>query len=162
VTDQRLEIAKLVRRIYIGQQSLSTKHCDVFPIDHVYLQVFKQVQHFQSVLTETSDDGRLAGPSIDCAQGMISAFGPRHDSIHRIAQCQKAFEKSGRDERHVAANQDDAVVARRGESGIETAQRTAVGHAIGYMPETGNIFDWTTADEQDIVSDMAKLIELTL
>jgi hypothetical protein len=30
------------------------------------------------------------------------------------------------------------------------------------MPETGDIFDWTTADEQDIVSDMAKLIELTL
>jgi hypothetical protein len=93
---------------------------------------------------------------------MISAFGPRHDSIHRIAQCQKAFEKSGRDERHVAANQDDAVVTRGGESSIETAQRTAVGHSIGYMPETGDIFDWTTADEQDIVSDMAKLIELTL
>jgi uncharacterized lipoprotein len=93
---------------------------------------------------------------------MISAFGSRHDGIYRVAQRQQAFEKSGRDERHVAANQDDAVVARGGERGVETAQRAAVGDAIGYMPKTGDIFDWTTADEQDIVGDMANLIELTL
>lgn len=162
MTDQRLEIVKLVRRIHIGQHPLAAKHRDVFPVDHVYLQVFKQVQHLQSALNEASDDRRMAGSSVDRAQGMISAFGPRHDSIHGVAQCQKAFEKSGRDERHVTRNQDDAIVASSGESRVETAQWTAVRDAIGYRPEPGDIFDWTAADEQDIVGDMAQLIELTL
>ena len=162
MTDQRLEIMKLVRRIHIGQHPLAAKHRDVFLVDHVYLQVFKQVQHLQSALNETSDDCRMAGSPVDCAQRMISAFGPRHDSIHRIAQRQKALEKSGRDERHVAGDHDDAVVSRGGESGVEAAQWTAVGDAIGNMPKSADIFEWTTADEQDIVGHMAELIELTL
>jgi hypothetical protein len=162
VTEKRLEIAELVRRIHIGQHSFAAKHRDVSSVDHVYPQVFEQFQHLQAPLVETSYDCPMAAASVDRAQWMISAFGPRHDSIHRVAQRDQAFEESGRDERHVAGNDDEAVISGGGQRGIETAQRTAVRDAVGDMMHSGDVFVRPRTDQQDIVGQLTELFELTL
>jgi hypothetical protein len=162
VTEKRLEIAELVRRIHIGQHSFAAKHRDVCPVDHVHPQVFEQFQHLQAPLDETSYDCRMAAASVDRAQWMISAFGPRHDSIHRVAQRDQAFEESGRDEGHVTGNEDQTVVASGGQRRIETAQRTAVRDPIGDMMNSGGVFVRTRTNQQDIVGQLTELIELTL
>ena len=163
MTEKRLEIAELVRRIHVGQQSFAAKRRHVCPVDYVHPQVVEQFQHLQAPLDETSYDCRMAAASVDRTQWMISAFGPRHDSIHRVAQRDQAFEESGRDERHVAGHDDEAVVAGGGEGRIETAKRTTVRDAIGDTMNSGNIIlVRTRTDQQDIVGQLAELIELTL
>jgi hypothetical protein len=162
VTEKRLEIAELVRRIHVGQHSFAAKRRDVCSVDHVHPQVFEQFQHLQAPFDETSYDCRMAAASVDRAQWMISAFGPRHDSIHRVAQRDQAFEESGRDERHIAGNDDQAVIPGGGQRGIETAQRTAVRDAIGDIMKSLDVFVRTRTDQQDIVGQLTELIELTL
>lgn len=160
MTEKRLEIAELVRRIHIGQQPFAAKRRDVSSVDHVHPQVFEQFQHLQAPLDETSDDCRMAAASVDRAQRMISAFGPWHDSIHGVAQRDKALEETCRNEGHVAGHDDQAVVASGCQRGIETAQRTAVRDAIGDPMNAGDILMCT--DQQDIVGQLTEFIELTL
>ena len=162
MTEKRLEIAELVRRIHVGQHSFAAKRRHACPVDYVHPQVVEQFQHLQAPLDETSYDCRMAAASVDRAQWMISAFGPRHDSIHRVAQRDQAFEESGRDERHIAGNDDQAVISGRGQRGIETAQRTAVRDAIGDIMKSLDVFVRTRTDQQDIVGQLTELIELTL
>jgi hypothetical protein len=162
VTEKRLEIAELVRRIHISQQPFAAEHRDVISVDHVHPQVFEQFQHLQAPLDETSYDDRMAAASVDRAQRMISAFGPRHDSIYRVAQSDKALEEAGRYERHVAGNDDEAVVASGRQGCVETAQRTAIRDTIGDTMNTGNLLVWTGVDQQDIVGQLTQLIQLTL
>jgi hypothetical protein len=162
VTQKRLEIAELVRRIHIGQQPFAAKQRDLFPVDHVHSQVFTQFHHLQAALHQSAADGRMAGASIDCTQRMISAFGPRDDSIHRIAQRHKTFEEAGSDERHVARHEDHPVVARRSERRIEAAQRAGVRHAVGDATPPWDRLSWITAHEQNIVGQLAEFVELAV
>src|SRR5262245_14223731 len=104
----------------------------------------------------------MTGASVHSAQGMISAFGPWHDSIGKVAQGHEAFKEAGRYERHVTGDEDDAVVARRGQRGVEAAQRAAVRHPVRHLPDPGDFLRPMAAHEKDIVGQPAKLIELTL
>lgn len=162
MTEKRLETAELVRRVHISQQPFAAKHRDVISLDHVHLQIFEQFQHLQAPLDETSYDGRVAAASVDRAQRMISAFGPRHDSIYRVAQCDEAFEEGGRYERHVAGDDDESVVASGRQRRVETAQRPAVGNTIGDMMNSNDFLMWTSPDQQDIVGQLTQFIELPL
>jgi hypothetical protein len=162
VTEKRLEIAELVRRVHISQQPFAAKHRDVISLDHVHLQIFEQFQHLQAPLDETSYDGRVAAASVDRAQRMISAFGPRHDSIYRAAQCDKAFEEGGRYKRHVAGNHDESVVAGGRQRRVEPAQRTAVRNPIGDTMNSSDFLMWTSPDQQNIVGQLTQFMELTL
>src|SRR5262249_3140280 len=140
----------------------TAKHRDVFLVDDVYPQVLKQVQHLKATFHETSDDCRMAGASVDRTQGMISAFGPRHDSIHRFAQREQAFQEAGSHERHIAGEQDDPVVARGSKGGVKTAQRPAVRNPIRYATDSSNVLKWTTADKQNVVSRLTQFIQLSI
>jgi len=162
VTEKRLEIAELVRRVHISQQPFAAKQRDVIALDHVHPQIFEQFQHLQAPLDETSYDGRVAAASVDRAQRMISAFGPRHDSIYRVAQCNQAFEEGRRYKRHVAGDDDESVVASGRQRRVETAQRPAAGNTIGDTMNTSDFLMWTSPDQQDIVGQLTQFIELTL
>jgi hypothetical protein len=162
VTEKRLEIAELVRRIHIGQQPFAAKPRDVISLDHVHLQIFEQFQHLQAPLDETSYDGRMAAASVDRAQRMISAFGPRHDSIYPVAQYDKAFEECGRYKGHVAGDDNQLVVASGRQRRVETAQRAAVGNTISDTMNSSDFLMWTRPDEQDIVGQLTQFVELTL
>jgi len=126
----------------------------------VHVQVFEEVQHFQSALCQPSDDCRMAGASIDCAQWMISAFGPRHDSIRGIAECQQAGQELGRDKRHVTGDHQETVVARRPQGRVEATKRTAVRHPVCHTAKPLAIVEWTGADKQNIVREAVERIEL--
>jgi len=162
VTEKRLEIAELVRRVHISQQPFAAKHREIISLDHVYLQILEQFQHLQAPLGESSYDDRVAAASVDRAQRMISAFGPRHDSIYRVAQSDKAFEEGGRYQRHVAGDDDESVVAGDRQRRVEAAQRPAVRNTIGDMMNSSDLLMWTSPDQQDIVGQPTQFIELTL
>jgi len=162
VTEKRLEIAELVRRVHISQQPFAAKHREIISLDHVYLQILEQFQHLQAPLDESSYDGRVAAASVDRAQRMISAFGPRHDSIYRVAQSDKTFEEVGRYQRHVAGDDDESVVAGDRQRGVEAAERPAVRNTIGDMMNSSDLLMWTSPDQQDIVGQPTQFIELTL
>ena len=162
MTEKRLEIAELVRRIHIGQQPFAAKHRDLCSVDHVHPQVFEQFQHLQAPLDETSYHCRMAAASVDRAQRMISAFGPRHDSIHRVTQRDQAFEEAGGDERHVAGDDNKAVVPSGRQRRIETAQGTAIRDTITDTMNSGDLLEWTSPDQQDIVGQLTEFSELTL
>jgi len=162
VTEKRLEIAELVRRVHISQQPFAAKQQDVIALDHVHPQIFEQFQHLQAPLDEPSSDGRVAAASVDRAQRMISAFGARHDSIYRVAQRDQPFEEGGRDKRHVAGDDDETVVASGRQRRVEAAQRPAVGNTIGDTMNSSDVLMWTSPDQQDIVGQLTQFIELTL
>lgn len=162
MTEKRLEIAELVRRVHISEQPFAAKHQDVISLDHVHLQILEQFQHLQAPLDETSYDGRVAAASVDRAQRMISAFGARHDSIYRVAQCDKPLEEGGRYKRHVAGDDDETVVAGGRQRRVETAQRPAIGNTIGDTMNPSDFLMWTSPDQQDIVGQLAQFIKLTL
>jgi len=160
VTDQRLDVVELVRRIHIGQQAIAAVHGDVLRADHVHVQVFKEIQHLQSALGQASDDCGMAGASIDCAQWMISAFGPRHDSIHGTTERQQAGQEIGRHKGHVTGDHQKTVVAGSLQGRVQATKRTAVRHPIADTTKTLAIVEWTGADEQNIVREPVKRLEL--
>jgi hypothetical protein len=162
VTEKRLEFVELVRRVHIGQQPFTAKHRDVFLVDDVHPQVLKQIQHLKATFHETSDDCRMAGASVDRTQWMISAFGPRHDSIHRFAESEKAFEEAGGHERHIAGENDDGIVARSGKGGVKAAQRPAVRNPIRDATDSSNVLKWATADKQNVVGHLTQFIQLPI
>ena len=161
MTQKRLEIVQLSRRVHIGQHTSSAKHRDVFSIDHVHPQVLKEISHLQAMLGQMPQDRRMAGSAVDRAQGMISAFGARHDSIYQSGQLEQPAQKVRRDQRHIASHQQQFVVARGGKRGVQTAQRTAAGHAIVDQPDAGETFILATADDHDVIGQVAQRIELT-
>lgn len=162
MTEPRLDVLELVRRIHIGQQAFATIHCDVLGSHHAHVQVFEELQHFQSAFRQPPDDRRVAGSSVDRAQWMISAFGPRHDNINGIAARKQAGQEVGRDKRHVTSDQNDTVVARGRERRVQTTEGTAVRHKISDTPKSPEIVGWTAADHHDIVRELTELIKLPI
>jgi hypothetical protein len=162
VTQKRLEIAKLVRRIHIGQQPLAAETRELFTLDNVDLQVFKQLQHLQAPLSQTPDHRRMTRAAVDRAQRMIAAFGPWHDNVGRIVQGDETLEKTGRDERHVTRDDDHPIVVSRGQRGVEAAERPAFGHAIGNAAKPAGGVERTVANQQDVIGKLAQFIELTV
>ena len=162
MTEQRLEVVELVRRIHIGQQAFATIHRDVRRAYYVHVQVFEEFQHLQSAFRQTPDDRRMAGASVDCTQWMISAFGPRHDGIHGIGEREQAPQEIGRNKRHITGEHDDAVVPRGRKGRVEAAKRAALGHAIRDTTKSLEVIEWTAPDNHDIVRELTKLIELPI
>src|SRR5262249_49422233 len=93
---------------------------------------------------------------------MISAFGPRHDAVHGIADRQHAPQEIGGNERHVTGDHDNAVVPHGRQGRVEAAKRTALGHAIRDTTKSLDVMEWTAADDHDIVRELTKLIELPI
>src|SRR5262245_20756002 len=104
----------------------------------------------------------MAGASVDCAQWMISACGPRQHGIHGIAERQHARQETARKKRHVTGAHDNAVVPRRRKRRVEAARGAALGHAIRDTTKSLEVMEWTGADDHDIVRDLTKLIELPI
>ena len=163
MTQKRLEIAKLVGRIHIGQQPRAAVACDNVRLDHVYRQIFEQFHHLQAPLLQVSLHGAMAGAPVDGTQRMISAFGPRHDSIHRIIETDERRQKAGCNERHIARHQQQRVVSSLCQGSVEASKRAAVGNPI---PDHANA-DWrleglTVSDEQDVVGELTQHLELPI
>ena len=57
---------------------------------------------------------------------MISAFGAGHDRLRLPGQPHEMSEQGCCHTRHIARHHDHRVVARLSESGVQTAERTAV------------------------------------
>jgi len=162
VTRKRLDSVELVRRVHIHQHAFAAKHRNVFSIDDVHAQLIQEISHLQAAFAQMPFDRRVAGSAVDRAQRMISAFGPRYDGIHRIAQGEQTAQEVGRDERHVAGDEDERVVVGGFKCRIETTERAAVGSPIVQTADARQVRERTVADEQNVIGQLAQLVQLPL
>jgi hypothetical protein len=128
----------------------------------MHLNILEKIQHLQPAFRQTPGDRRLTHARVCCAQGMISALSPRDDGIGVLRQTQKVGQKRRRDKRHVAGQQDQTVVAGRGQGGIKASKRSAVGRPIGHNADVLHPATGTSADQQDVIGNLAELVKLTI
>ena len=104
---------------------------------HADPHISEKIQHPELPSVETFGDGRLAGTRVGGAQRMIAAFSPRYDGIRLGRERQKMCQEPCGDKRHVARDEHEGVVTRRGERRVEAAQRPACRHPVANHTEPG-------------------------
>ena len=91
---------------------------------------------------------------------MIPAFGLRDDGVGVLAERGEVGQKTGGDERHVAAHHQRHVAAGLGERGVHAAKRSAARHEVGHGADAaprGGI-----ADHQDFLSHLRQFADLAI
>lgn len=103
--------------------------------------------HLESPTIDRRLDGGQQPAVVDRAQGMKTVAGLSNDSVG--VELREVAEQVGRDERHVAGDDQDAFGVGRGHCSEQAAERAGIGNLVGQI---------AAADDRHIADRLANLI----